>query len=171
MSLLHCFVCAWISIASSLAEVTLLGSLPLAHQASPHWRTFVSTLRSTTARSGRTARGALAAAPLAACSSVTCVASTARRPPSSRVTWAPTPTTRPPRTPSPLMWLPAAQSPLATWWQHPPSTSPVTRWWTCSSQTALALQHRNPKVSSRELISNNPCPSAEGKVRDGWSYS
>lgn len=127
----------------------------LLHQASPHWRTCVSTPRSTMVRSGRTAPEASAAQRLVACSSATCAASTVRRPPSSRGIWAPIRTTRLPRAPSPLMWLRAALFPLATWWQHLPCTSLVTRWWTCWSQTALVSQHPSPTVSSGELSNNN----------------
>lgn len=161
--IIYCFL--WLSAVTFITVIFALSSR--LHQASPHWHTYVSTPRSTMVRSGKKVRVASAAQPQAAYSSATCVASTARHPPSSKGTWAPIATTKALRAPSPLMWLPAALFPLATWWQRLLCTSPVTLWWTCSSQTALALQRLNPTVSSRELSNNNPSPLTEGKVREG----
>lgn len=144
---------------------------PFIYQASPHWLTLESMPKSTMARSGRTAQGVLGAQPLVVYLSATCVVSTARHQPNSRVTWAPTTTTRLHKAQLPPAWLPAALSLLAAWWRHTLSMSLATQWWTCWSQTALVLQYHSHKVSSREHSNNILSPLAENKVGEGWIYS
>lgn len=114
----------------------------LVPQASPPSPTCASTPRSTTARSGRRAagRGGLSAGPgPAACCSASCAGYSARRPRSSRVTWAPTPTraTPPPTRRARGPWAPPA-------WR---SRCPVLAQWDCWSLTA-PVSPRSPTAST-----------------------
>lgn len=95
-------------------------------QASPPSPTCESTLRSTTVRNGRRVAGhggALAGQEPAGCCYVSCVGCSARRPHSSRATWAPTPT----------KGTPALTRQVRVQWAPPAwlSLCPVRAQWDC----------------------------------------
>lgn len=103
-------------------------------QASPRSPTCGSTRRSTTDRSGRRAAGLAAASVgpgLEGCYSASCVASSARRPLSCRVTWAPTPNKA-----TPTLTRPARRPRDPPAWRSP---CPAPAQWDCWLLTAPVL--------------------------------